>query len=325
VSRAVAAAGYAEVWSYPFVSATDWTRLHLPADDSRRTAVRIANPLSDEFPLMRTTLLPGLLRSLVVNVGRAQLDVALFEMGCVFQPEPDGPAAAPELGVDRRPSVEELKRLAATLPRQPLHLGAVLSGLRTPASWWGGGRSSCWADAVELCREVGRELAVPVEVVAGQRDPWHPGRCALITVSEAVVGTAGELHPRVCRAFGVPPRTSALEINLSVLLSQAVEIVGAPTLSPYPVGKEDVALVVDAGVPAADVTAALQAGAGELLESVRLFDVYAGEQVAPGTKSLAFSLRFRAADHTLSDAEIKAARDGAVAAAAELVGATLRS
>ncbi len=325
VSRAVAAAGYAEVWSYPFVSADDLSRLGVFGDDSRRTAVRIANPLSDEQPLLRTTLLPGLLRTLAMNVGRAQSDVALFEMGSVFLPEPDGPGQAPELGVDRRPTVEELKQLAATLPRQPLHLGAVLSGLRTPASWWGDERSSCWADAVELCRELGRGLGVPVEVVAGQRAPWHPGRCALIAVSEAVIGAAGELHPRVCTAFGVPARTSAVEIDLTVLLSHAVDIVPTPSLSAYPIGKEDVALVVNSDIPAADVAAALQAGAGDLLESLRLFDVYDGEQVASGKKSLAFSLRFRALDHTLSDAEIKAARDGAVQAAADQVGASLRA
>lgn len=325
VSRTVAGAGYAEVWSYPFVGPADWTRLGLADDDPRRTAVRVANPLSDEDPLLRTTLLPGLLRSLGLNVGRAHADVALFEIGSVFRPEPAGPGLPPDLGVDRRPTDEELKQLAATLPAQPLHLGVVLSGLRIPGSWWGSDRKSCWADAVEVCREVAAELGVPAEIVAGQHAPWHPGRCALVVVSETVVGTAGELHPRVCAAYGVPPRTAAAELNLSVLLSHAVDVVAAPILSPYPVGKEDVALVVDASVPVAEVEAALRHGAGSLLESLRLFDVYTGEQAGAGKKSLAFALRFRSPDHTLSDAEIKAARDAAVQAAGTAVGAVLRT
>ncbi len=325
VRRAAAAAGYAEVWSYPFVGAADLARLGLPDDDSRRISLRVSNPLSDEEPLLRTTLLPGLLRALALNSGRGQSDVALFEMGSVFLPDRDGPPTPPDLPVDRRPTTEELKQLAATLPAQPLHLAATLSGQRAPASWWGLARSSGWADAVQLCRDVAAELGVPAEVIAGQRAPWHPGRCALLVVSDAVVGAAGELHPRVCAAYGVAPRTAAAELDLSALLSQAAAVrVAAPELSPYPLAKEDVALVVDRQVPAAEVAAALRRGAGELLESLRLFDVYAGEQVGEGKKSLAFSLRFRAADHTLTDAEIKRSRDAAVSAAGRAVGAVQR-
>jgi phenylalanyl-tRNA synthetase beta chain len=325
VSRAVAQAGYLEVWSYPFVGPADWTRLGLPADDRRRAAVRVANPLSHDEPFLRTTLLPGILRALALNTGRANADVALFEMGSVFLPEPDGPGRPPQLGVDRRPTVEELKLLAATLPAQPDYLVAALAGLRTPGSWWGSERHGCWADAIQLCREVTAELSVPIELVPGRRAPWHPGRCALVVVADTVVGAAGELHPKVCSAYGVPPRAAVAELDLSALLAQAADTVLAPALSPFPVGKADVALVVDASVPAADVAAALRRGAGEALESLRLFDVYSGEQVAPGRKSLAFALRFRAADHTLSEAEIKAARDAAVAAAHDSVAAVLRT
>jgi phenylalanyl-tRNA synthetase beta chain len=138
-----------------------------------------------------------------------------------------------------------------------------------------------------------------------------------------VLGHAGELHPRVCRAFGLPERSAAAEIDLDALLERAVQPTG-PSFSSYPVAKEDVALVVDATVPAAAVEAALREGAGELLESVRLFDVYTGDQIGAGRKSLAFALRFRAPDRTLAEGESSAARDAAVALAAERTGAVQR-
>jgi phenylalanyl-tRNA synthetase beta chain len=325
VGNALAAAGYIEVLSYPFVGESDWAALDLAPDDPRRSAVRIANPLSDEEPLLRTTLLPGLLRALARNVGRAQPDLGLYEMGSVFLPQPGERPKAPRLGVDRRPTVEEFKQLEAALPDQPLHLGVVVSGLRSPTGWWGPGTPAGWADAVEVCRTVARSLGVDVDVVRAQQAPWHPGRCAQILVGETVAGYAGELHPRVCAAYGLPARTAAAELDLDVLLHHAVDIAPAPVFSTYPVAKEDVALVVAADVSAADVEAALRTGAGPLLESVRLFDVYAGEQIGAGKKSLAYALRFRAPDRTLTEAEVRQAVDAAVSRAASDTGAHQRT
>jgi phenylalanyl-tRNA synthetase beta chain len=122
----------------------------------------------------------------------------------------------------------------------------------------------------------------------------------------------------------VPRGTAALEIDLDFLMARTVEIPTAPVLSHHPVAKEDVALVVDASVHASEVEKALRAGAGELLESIRLFDVFTGPQVGEGRKSLAFALRFRAPDRTLTEAETSAARDRAVAMAVSLVGAVQR-
>ena len=140
-----------------------------------------------------------------------------------------------------------------------------------------------------------------------------------------MIGYAGELHPAVCKTFGVPVRTSIAEINLDALLDQAVTITPAPAFSTYPVAKEDVALVVDADVPAAAVGETLREGAGELVESVRLFDLYTGEQIGAGKKSLAFALRLRATDRTLTDTEIAGARDAAIALAVERHGVVHRA
>ena len=323
VGRTLAGAGFVEVVSFPFVGEQDLDALGLPAGDERRTTLRLANPLSTERPSMTTTLLPGLLGAASRNVGRGTSDLALFELGSVTLPHAG--QGTEILPVDRRPTEGELDDLVKGLPDQPLHLGVVASGRRLPSGWWGAGRPVEWSDAVAAVREVADALGVRLEVRSGSRTPWHPGRCAEIVADGAVVGWAGELHPRVCTAWGVPARSVAAEVDLGRLLDLAPDDTVAPSLSHYPVAKEDVALVVDAAVTVAEVEAALREGAGDLLESVRLFDVYTGDQVGEGRKSLAFALRFRAPDRTLTEGEAGAARDAAVALAADRCGAVQRS
>jgi phenylalanyl-tRNA synthetase beta chain len=322
--RALAAAGFVEVLVYPFMSPKDLDNLQLPPDDARRVAVRLANPLSEDEPLMRTTLLPGLLKTLVRNVGRGFSDVALFESGLVYRPRPDAPATAPVLAVDRRPTDEELDRIESALPAQPRRIAAVLAGEFERSGWWGKGRQASWADAIEAARTVVREAGLELRVSADRHEPWHPGRCAALHVGDRLVGHAGELHPRVVEAYGLPPRTSAMEIELSALEELLPGPAQTPAISPYPVATQDVALIVPVDTPVADVEAVLREGAGELLESIRLFDVYTGAPVEEGHKSLAYTLRFRAPDRTLTVEETTAARDAAVALAASRLGATLR-
>jgi phenylalanyl-tRNA synthetase beta chain len=336
IGRALAGAGYVEVLSSPFGSAADADRMQLPPDDPRRRAPRVVNPIRDEEPLMRTTLVPGLLRVLNRNVGRGFADVALFETGLVFRTQPGGQVVAPIPRVDRAPTPAEQAVLRAALPEQPEHLAVVLAGHREQAGWWGPGRVAVFEDAIEAARTVLGVSRVPFTVRSAQYEPWHPGRCAALYVPDAegrehVAGHAGELHPRVVQAFGLPDRTCAAELDLS-LIEAAAEARGpvqAPPVSGYPVATQDVALIVPGAVPAADVQTALAdgvaaAGAGSLLEEIRLFDVYTGEQAGEGSKSLAYTLRFRAPDRTLTADEVSAARDAAVAEAARRTGAVLR-
>jgi phenylalanyl-tRNA synthetase beta chain len=337
IGRVLAGAGFVEVISSPFSSAADADRMQLSPDDPRRAAVRLVNPIRDEEPLMRTTLVPGLLRVLNRNIGRGFADVALFETGLVFLKRPGATDRAPILSVDRGPTPEEVATLEAALPDQPLHLAVVLAGDRELSGWWGDGRTAVFQDAIEAARRVLGVSRVPFTVRGQQHEPWHPGRCAALYLDlglgqEELAGYAGELHPRVIQAFGLPERTCAAELNLSVIEAAATSRgpVQAPQVSGYPVAIQDVALIVSETVPAADVEAALAmgvaaAGDGPLLEEVRLFDVYTGEQVGQGSKSLAYTLRFRAPDHTLTAEEVTAARDAAVAEAARLTGAVLRS
>ncbi|MCX0242899.1 phenylalanine--tRNA ligase subunit beta [Streptomyces drozdowiczii] len=327
VGRALAGAGYVEALNYPFIGEAVLDQLGLEADDDRRRTVKLVNPLSDEEPSLRTTLLPGLLGALRRNDGRGSHDLALFETGLVFRPTGDETKPV-RLPVDRRPSEQDIASLNAALPRQPRRAAVVLAGAREQAGWWGKGRPADWADSVEAARTVAREAGVEVIVRADRHEPWHPGRCAALYVTvageETLFGHAGELHPRVIKELHLPERTCAMEVDLDIL-EQAVDgVLRAPRISTFPVATQDVALVVGQDVPAADVERALREGAGELLESLRLFDVFTGEQIGEGSKSLAYALRFRAADRTLTVDEASAARDAAVALAAERTGAVLR-
>ncbi|MFC0005238.1 phenylalanine--tRNA ligase subunit beta [Micromonospora siamensis] len=324
VARSLAERGYVEVLAHPFASPELADQLGLPADDPRRAAVRLANPLSDEEPLLRTTLLGPLLGVLKRNVGRGLRDVAIYEIGAVFHPRP-GAGEPPAMGVDRRPSDAEFAAADAVVPDQPRHVAVALAGDIEPAGWWGAGRPAGWADAVEAGRTVLAAAGIPadrVEVRAAEHAPWHPGRCAAFAVDGTVVGYAGELHPAVVTALELPRRTSAMELDLDAL--PAATLVSGPTISTFPPALIDVALVLDESVPAAEVERALTEGAGPLLEDVRLFDVYASEQLGAGRRSLAYKLTFRAPDRTLAGEEAVAARDAAVAVVAERFGATLR-
>jgi phenylalanyl-tRNA synthetase beta chain len=352
VAVTLGAAGFVEISVEPFASAKDPDSLGLSEQDERRPAVRIANPLSDDKPCLRTTLLPGLFRALARNVGRGFPDVALFETGLVFRPRPGQPGIAPVLATDRGPAPEELSLLEAALPDQPPRVGAVLAGNLELPGWWGAGRPATWADAIEAACAVADAAHLTSQVRATREAPWHPGRCAALYVRtvtgssgaadapgtggagstggeehEWLVGHAGEVHPRVIAAYGLPARTCAFELDFAVLAA-AAELAGrvtGPQLSAYPLATHDVALAVAASVPAGSVTDALAYGAGDLLEDLRLFDVYSGSQLADGKKSLAYTLRFRAPDRTLTAAETTAARDAAVAEAARRVGAVLRA
>jgi phenylalanyl-tRNA synthetase beta chain len=326
IGLALAAAGYVEVQNYPFIGEAVLDGLGIEAGDPRRDTVQLANPISHEEPSLRTTLLPGLLGALHRNVGRGTPDIALYELGRVFRV--DGTAEtlyhAPRLPVDRRPTEDEIAQLDAALPRQPYRVGVVLAGHREPQGWWDQAETWTWADAIEAARTVAAAAQVELTARQDQHAPWHPGRCAALYVADQLVGHAGELHPRTVKALHLPERTCAMELDLDLLTEGGANKPEGPKIPTFPVATQDVALIVDGDVPAAEVESALRAGAGELLESLRLFDVYRGESIGAGKKSLAYALRFRAADRTLTADEATAARESAVAEATRRIGATLR-
>lgn len=326
VGLALAGAGLSEVLNYPFIGEFELDALGVPADDVRRRAPQLANPLSDERPLMRTTLLPGLFAAVRRNLGRGATNLALFEIGSVSHwPATRTEIDWPALTMERRPTDEERTMVEAKIPMQYRSIGVVMCGELEPSGWWGAGRPADTFAAITAAQRICSAVGIQTTVRAADFAPFHPGRCAAILADGIVLGYAGELHPRVIEAADLPARTVAAELNLDAVLFAGIDARPAPAVGTLPVAKEDIALVVDADVAAADVAEALRIGGGDLLESVRLFDVYTGPQVGDGKKSLAFALRFRAPDRTLAAEETAAARQAAVACAADRFGATLRA
>ncbi|MDR1355608.1 MAG: phenylalanine--tRNA ligase subunit beta [Propionibacteriaceae bacterium] len=328
VVHAVATAGFTEVLTLPFVGLAELSGLHISAGDVRYRAVRLANPLSEEQAYLRTTLLTGLVAAANRNTSRSLDDLALFESGAVFWDTSTAPTPLP--GVSGRPSDAEITALYQSLPAQPHMLAALLCGAWVPPSWQTPAVPADWTHALRFAEVAATTLGIELVRRAATVTPWHPGRCAELGVFSSdgefvTLGYAGELHPDVVKTLGLPTRACAVELNLDELLMQAPHASEVRALSQFPLTKQDVALVVDTATPAVAVESALLAGAGDLLESLALFDVYSGAQLGEGKKSLAYSLRFRHAERTLTEAEATAARDAAVAAATAATGAVLRA
>ncbi|TDE90879.1 phenylalanine--tRNA ligase subunit beta [Occultella glacieicola] len=327
VASLLADSGLTQVLTYPFMASSRHDDLALPEGDPRRRAVRLANPLSEAMPYLRTSLLHTLVDAAVRNVGRGLTDVAIYEIGMVTRPDGAGhPSPLPPTGV--RPSDADLDAIRAAVPAQPLRVAGVLAGSLVPPGVYTQARRADHADAIALVHRIAQATGVtPVVEADTESLPWHPGRCARFTTPDGVLlGHAGELAPKVTAALGLPARTVAFEVDLDALFDAAPsEPKQIPPLSTFPAAKEDIALVVDAGTPVADVLAAVREGAGDLAEDVHLFDIYTGESVGEGKASMAFSLRLRAADRTLTAADTAQVRDAVVALAGERLGARLRA
>ncbi|WP_313885835.1 phenylalanine--tRNA ligase subunit beta [Fodinicola feengrottensis] len=234
VSRSLAYGGYVEVPSFPFQSAEVLDGLRVPADDERRRLVRMANPLSADQSYLRSSLLPGLLATVVRNVGRGLGDVSAYECGLTFTEPVGGRQPAPVLPGARRPTAQELAAQDAALPIQREHVAVAAAGAVEPAGWWGKGREFSWTDVMDAVRVIASAAEVDITVSAAEQSPWHPGRCAAISVDGQVVGYAGELHPAVCEALELPRRTVAAELDLTSILDAGEPDPSAPKVSGYP-------------------------------------------------------------------------------------------
>lgn len=347
-ARTLAEAGLVEVEAYPFVAPSIFDRQGMAEGDERRQAVRLRNPLADDQPLLRTSVLDSLLDVAGRNVSRGMVSVAVYEVAKVARPQGTVPAALPS--AESRPEDSVLAALEAGIPAQPWHIGAVLAGNASAPGVLAQQRAWDWADAVETVKRVASALGVRVEVTRAwdpappavkgapvpqpaiepaEVAPWHPGRVARVFVRQGrdlvTVAMAGELLPAVCKNFGLPARSVACEIDLEALIgamdTQPIQVKG---ISTHPLAKEDIALVVPADIPAARVEQVIRQAAGAVAEDISLFDIYSGDQVADGSRSLAYALRLRS-DHTLTAEETAKVRADIVSKAEKVLGASLRS
>ena len=318
VATMLASRGLAEVQTFPFTNQATIDSMGFVGE--RAATYKVANPMSEEFPLMRVHLVPGLIEVAQRNISRGAKDFAIFEMGSIFRSSQKlVPAISPDLS--KRPGQKIIDEIFASVPPQGYHVAGLFVGKTENENWQGKARAYNWQDAIAYAQDILALCNLEWTVARSDLAPWHPGRCAELIVNGKAVAHAGELHPRIVAAYGLPERSVAFAVALGALPDSA--LVRPTTVGTMPAAVQDVALIVDSKVSAADVEGALRAGAGDLLESITLFDRY--DKIGDGKISLAFTLVFRAQDRTLTGEEVSAMREAATAVAAAKFGAVVRT
>jgi len=295
--------GFDEVVGWSFTDPGEAGRLRIPADDPRAGAVAISNPLSEDQSVMRTTLLGSLLAAARRNLARDAERVALFESARIYL-EGEGVFAG------ERPAP-----LA-----EPQRLGALAVGPLTPKSWRDGGEGADFFALKGVLEGLAARLDAPLSFEPASEPFLHPGRAARVLADGAEAGWIGELHPLVCRGWDIDAAVG-FELGLAPLLAAARAGEEAfEDVTTFPSVRQDLAVVVGREVSSAQVREAVLAGGGELLRAAEVFDLFEGEQLGEGRKSLALRLEFRAADRTLTDEEVAAQRDSIVAELEQIGG-----
>jgi phenylalanyl-tRNA synthetase beta chain len=318
VSLMFANRGFAEVQSFPFTNQATIDAMGFVGE--RAATYKLANPMSEEFPLMRVHLVPGLIEIAARNISRGAKDFAIFEMGSIFRSSQRlEPALSPKL--DKRPNQDDIAKIFSSVPNQGYHVAGLLVGKIESENWQGKARSYNWQDAIACAQDVLNLCNLEWTISRSDFAPWHPGRCAELIVDGKAVAHAGELHPRIVSAYGLPERSVAFAVALSALPDS--ELVRPMRVGTMPAAVQDVALIVDEAVTAQQVEDALRQGAGPLLESITLFDRY--DKIGDGKISLAFTLVFRDASRTLTGEEVAVLRENATLKASKTCGAVLRT
>lgn len=285
LKSSLAGIGFTETISFSFMHPNTLAKLNYTGDSHLYQGIEIRNPITDEFPWLRTTLLGGIMDVLVRNLSRKNEDLKIFELGAVYQPE--------QLPLQ-------------DLPNEPLMLCGALCGRRTEVAWNQPQQAVDFYDAKGAVEELLANLGITQYTVkAGEHPSLHPGKTAIFTIGDETVATVGELHPKVQAAFGINRKVYVFEIPVKAVVNQTRLIGKYEQLPKFPAIARDLALVLPVSVPASQVTDVIVENGGSLLADVKLFDVYTGEQVPDGYRSLAYSLVFRAVDRTLTDVEVE--------------------
>lgn len=304
VKTSLSSQGLYETISFALTNEETFNKLNIPQDSPLRKAVPIMNPLSDEYPLVRTTLLSSIFDNLARNLARKNDDVALFEVGSVFFP----------------------KALPVTeLPDEVVKIAGAITGRRNAQGWNQANDMVDFYDAKGIIEELLANLRVTrYTVEAGTHYAMHPGKTALFKKGRDVIATVGEVHPAVLSAYGITKPVYIFELDATTVMKYMAKDLKYKALPKYPATSRDLAMLVDVDVNAADIEKAMTKAAGQNLTQITLFDVYTGKQVEEGKKSLAFSLTFQSNDKTLTDAEIDPAIEKIVAKLQKDFNANLR-
>jgi phenylalanyl-tRNA synthetase beta chain len=301
--------GFDQAVGWSFTDPGEPARLRIPADDLRARPVTLANPLSEEQSAMRTTLLGSLLDVAARNVARGVESLAIFEAGAVY------------LATDPRPG-EFVGEQPAPFA-EPFRFGAIAVGTLAPGSWRGDAEQADFFALKGVAEALAARLGTELDFTPAEEPFLHPGRSAAVSVAGAPLGWLGEVHPLVCRAWDLAAAV-AFEIDAAPLLAAAT--LGEETyedVTTFPAVRQDLAVVISREVSSSEVRAVILAGGGELLRAAEVFDLYEGEQLGAGNKSLALSLEFRADDRTLTDDEVAGLREAIKAKLGE-IGGSLR-
>lgn len=304
VKASLSSQGLYETISFALTNEETFNKLNIPQDSPLRKAVPIMNPLSDEYPLVRTTLLSSIFDNLARNLARKNDDVALFEVGSVFFP----------------------KALPVTeLPDEVVKIAGAITGRRNAQGWNQANDMVDFYDAKGIIEELLANLRVTrYTVEAGTHYAMHPGKTALFKKGRDVIATVGEVHPAVLSSYGITKPVYIFELDATTVMKYMAKDLKYKALPKYPATSRDLAMLVDVDVNAADIEKAMTKAAGQNLTQITLFDVYTGKQVEEGKKSLAFSLTFQSNDKTLTDAEIDPAIEKIVAKLQKDFNANLR-
>lgn len=318
VANFLANIGFSEVYNYPFINQEYLEKLGFKGD--RAKTFKIANPMSEEFPVLRTHLLPGMFQTVIRNVSRGQKNVAIFEIGSIFR-NVGSVKSLPEISTTERPSTGEIEEIYRSVPKQPTLMCGLVAGKLIADGWQGSGEKFEWNDAIGVTSALLDALGQKYEISSSDFAPWHPGRCAEFQVNGKAVAHAGEIHPRVISDLGLPERSCAFGILLSEL--PETEVFKAKSIIAMTPVIQDLALVVNRDIKSADLIEVIKVAAGPLLEDIVLFDRY--DKLDNEKVSLAFTLTFRAPDRTLTAEEVAVCRERAVKSAEDKFGAKLRS
>lgn len=300
----LAAAGLNEMMTYSFIKANAFDKMLLPENDARRQCIELLNPITDAFSVMRTTMIPSALQTASFNLRNHNSSVALFEVGRVFLPK------------------------ALPLTEDPIErpvITAVISGRREELNWCKSKENVDFYDMKGIVEGLLENLQVDDYTLVRSAAPYlHPGKSCDVVINGEVIGSFGEVHPTVQENFELDQTTYVLEMNVEPLVAYATAVPKYHHLPKYPAMSRDIAVVVPVEVTNDEIVAVIRANAGELLQDVRVFDIYTGKQVAAGCKSIAFNLTYQASDRTLTDAEVDASMKKVIAEVAEQYKAKLR-